>query len=172
MGWRFVCEQPVDRSSGDVVSRRRLVTGMATGLATAAAFGGVATEASAQTAREGAAPSHLRFLNPPTSPKNPAYTQAIEATVPARILYLSGQQGLDVDDKLAGSPGDFRAQAEQAFLNIKGALAAAGAAWSMSSSSTTTSSTFARISKFCAISVPRISIRPANRRAPWCRSAS
>jgi enamine deaminase RidA (YjgF/YER057c/UK114 family) len=126
MGWRFVCEQPVDRSSGDVVSRRRLVTGMATGLATAAAFGGVATEASAQTAREGAAPSHLRFLNPPTSPKNPTYTQAIEATVPGRILYLSGQQGLDVDDKLAGSPGDFRAQAEQAFLNIKGALAAAG----------------------------------------------
>ena len=83
MGWRFVCEQPDGRPGDDEVSRRRLVTGMATGLGTAAAFGGVATEASAQTARGGAAPPHLRFLNPPTSPKNSAYTQAIEATCPA-----------------------------------------------------------------------------------------
>jgi enamine deaminase RidA (YjgF/YER057c/UK114 family) len=108
----------VSPSTDDDVSRRRLVTGAAA----IAAFAGAATDAIAQ----GAAPAQLRFLNPSTSHKNPGYTHAVEATLPGRILYISGQQGLDVDDKVVGAPGDFRAQAEQAFLNIKGALAAAG----------------------------------------------
>jgi len=38
----------------------------------------------------------------------------------------AGQQGRDLNNKIVGAPGDFRAQAEQAFLNIKGALDAAG----------------------------------------------
>ena len=104
------------------VSRRHLVTGMAA----IAAFGAATSEAVAQATPGSAAPSHLRFLNPPTSPKNGSYTHAVEATVPGRILYISGQQGLDINDKLVGAPGDFRAQAEQAFLNIQGALKVAG----------------------------------------------
>src|SRR5689334_661186 len=102
--------------------RRHLVTGMAA----VAAFFGVSAEAAAQVAPAGAAPRHLRYLNPPTNPKNPSFTQAIEATTPGRILTIAGQQGLDVTGKLVGAPGDFRAQAEQAFENIKGLVAAAG----------------------------------------------
>ena len=109
-------------SSPLALPRRHLVTGMAA----AAAFSGITAEASAQTAPASDGPRHLRYVNPPTSPKNGAYTQAIEATTPGRILYISGQQGLDVNDKLVGAPGDFRAQAEQSFENIKGILAAAG----------------------------------------------
>jgi enamine deaminase RidA (YjgF/YER057c/UK114 family) len=102
--------------------RRHLVTGMAA----IAAFSGVSAEAAAQGAPAGETPRHLRYLNPPTNPKNGSFTQAIEATTPGRILYIAGQQGLDVNGKLAGAPGDFRAQAEQAFENIKGLVAAAG----------------------------------------------
>jgi enamine deaminase RidA (YjgF/YER057c/UK114 family) len=103
--------------------RRHFVTGMAA----VAAFGSVSAEAAAQGASSGEAPRHLRYLNPPTSPKNGAYTQAIEATTPGRILTISGQQGLDVHDNLVGAPGDFRAQAGQAFENIKGILTRDGA---------------------------------------------
>jgi enamine deaminase RidA (YjgF/YER057c/UK114 family) len=105
----------------DDVSRRHLVTGMAA----IAAFGAATSEALAQ-AVPAAAPAHLRFLNPQTSFKNPGFTHAVEAVVPGRLIYIAGQQGRDVNNKIVG-PGDFHAQAEQAFLNIKGALGAAGA---------------------------------------------
>ena len=108
-------------ASNDDLSRRRLVTGAAV----IAALGGATAEALAQGA-PGGAPGNLRFLNPPTSFKNPGFNHAVEATGPGRILYIAGQQGRDVDNKIVGAPGDFRAQAEQAFLNIKGALDAAG----------------------------------------------
>jgi enamine deaminase RidA (YjgF/YER057c/UK114 family) len=103
--------------TNDNPSRRRLVTGAAV----AAALGGATAEALAQ-----GAPGNLRFLNPPTSFKNPGFNHAVEATGPGRIVYIAGQQGRDVDNKIVGAPGDFRAQAEQAFLNIKGALGEAG----------------------------------------------
>jgi enamine deaminase RidA (YjgF/YER057c/UK114 family) len=105
----------------DAPSRRRIVTGAAV----VAALGGATAEALAQGAPGGAA-GNLRFLNPPTSFKNPGFNHAVEATGPGRILYIAGQQGRDIDNKIVGAPGDFRAQAEQAFLNIKGALGAAG----------------------------------------------
>ena len=47
--------------------------------------------------------------------------------VPGRIVFISGQLGLDIDNKIVGAPGDFRAQAEQTFVNLKNALAAVGA---------------------------------------------
>ena len=103
--------------TGDDLSRRHIVTGAAV----VAALGGATAEALAQEA-----PGNLRFLNPPTSFKNPGFNHAVEAIGPGRILYIAGQQGRDVDNKIVGAPGDFRAQAEQAFLNIKGALGAAG----------------------------------------------
>jgi enamine deaminase RidA (YjgF/YER057c/UK114 family) len=103
--------------ANDKPSRRRLVTGAAA----IAALGGATTEALAQ-----GAPGNLRFLNPPTSFKNPGFNHAVEAIGPGRIVYIAGQQGRDIDNKIVGAPGDFRAQAEQAFLNIKGALGAAG----------------------------------------------
>jgi enamine deaminase RidA (YjgF/YER057c/UK114 family) len=98
----------------DDLSRRHLVTGVAV----VAALGGATAEALAQGA-PGAAPGNLRFLSPPTSFKNPGFNHAVEATGPGRIVYIAGQQGRDIDNKIVGAPGDFRAQAEQAFLNIK-----------------------------------------------------
>jgi enamine deaminase RidA (YjgF/YER057c/UK114 family) len=106
----------------DGVSRRGLVTKAAV----VAALGGAVSEASAQGASSASGATNLRFLNPETSFKNPGFTHAVEVIGPGRLLYIAGQQGRDVNNKIVGAPGDFHAQAEQAFLNIKGALNAAG----------------------------------------------
>ena len=68
-----------------------------------------------------------RFLNPPTLYKPPGYSHVVEISGPGRIVYIAGQLGLDVQGKLVGAPGDFRAQATQAFENLRLALTAAGA---------------------------------------------
>src|SRR5580698_4498503 len=107
--------------SNDDLSRRHLVTGAAV----VAALGGATAEALAQGAPGGAA-GNLRFLNPPTSFANPGFHHAVEAMGPGRIVFIAGQQGRDLDNKIVGAPGDFLAQAEQAFRNIEGALKAAG----------------------------------------------
>ena len=67
-----------------------------------------------------------RFQNPPSIAKPSGYTHVVEASSPGRIIYIAGQLGLDVDNKIVGAAGDFRAQAEQTFVNLKNALAAAG----------------------------------------------
>lgn len=71
-----------------------------------------------------------RFLNPATMPATRGYTHLVETTAPGRTIYLSGQLGMTLDGKFAGAPGDFRAQATQAFENMKAALAAVGADFS------------------------------------------
>jgi enamine deaminase RidA (YjgF/YER057c/UK114 family) len=71
-------------------------------------------------------PKH-KFLNPDTIAKPVGYTHVVEPTGPGRIIFISGQLGLDIDNKIVGAPGDFRTQAEQVFANLKNALAAAGA---------------------------------------------
>ena len=68
-----------------------------------------------------------RFLNPATLSKPPGYSHVVEIAGPGRIVYLAGQLGVDIEGKVVGAPGDFRAQAEQTFENIKAALAAVGA---------------------------------------------
>jgi enamine deaminase RidA (YjgF/YER057c/UK114 family) len=68
--------------------------------------------------------SNTRFINPPTIAKPPGYTHVVEVTGPARIVYIAGQLGLDQGGNLVG---DFRAQVEQAFANLKAALDAVGA---------------------------------------------
>jgi len=80
-------------------------------------------------------PSNPRFINPETIAKPPGYTHVVEVTGPGRTIYIAGQLGFDAAGKLAGGgggggaagAGDFRAQAEQAFLNLEAALAAVGA---------------------------------------------
>jgi enamine deaminase RidA (YjgF/YER057c/UK114 family) len=69
----------------------------------------------------------LRFINPATIAKPPGYTHVVEVSGPGRIVYIAGQLGLGLDGKLAGAPGDFRAQAKQAFENLRNALAAVDA---------------------------------------------
>jgi enamine deaminase RidA (YjgF/YER057c/UK114 family) len=70
-----------------------------------------------------------RFINPATISKPPGYTHVVEATTPGRIVYIAGQLGLDIEGKVAGGPGDFRAQARATFENLKNALAAVGASF-------------------------------------------
>ena len=69
----------------------------------------------------------IRHLNPTTLAKPPGYTHVVEVTGPGRTVYIAGQLGLDLDNKLAGQPGDFRAQCTQAFENLGLALASVGA---------------------------------------------
>jgi len=64
-----------------------------------------------------------RFLNPPTIHAPRGYTHVVEATGPGRIVYIAGQLGVDPGGNMGG---DFRAQAVQAFENLKAALAAVG----------------------------------------------
>ena len=70
-----------------------------------------------------------RFLNPATiaPPPGNGYTHVVETTGPGRTIHIAGQLGLRRDGSLAGEPGDFRAQAEQAFENLRAALEAVGA---------------------------------------------
>jgi enamine deaminase RidA (YjgF/YER057c/UK114 family) len=63
-------------------------------------------------------------MNPSAIAKPGGYTHVVEVTGPARIVYIAGQLGLKPDGTIAG---DFRAQATQAFENLKAALAAVGA---------------------------------------------
>jgi enamine deaminase RidA (YjgF/YER057c/UK114 family) len=69
----------------------------------------------------------VRFSNPKTLAKPPGYTYVVEASVPGRTVYIAGQLGLDLDNKLLGAPGDFRSQCAGAFDNLGKALAAVGA---------------------------------------------
>jgi enamine deaminase RidA (YjgF/YER057c/UK114 family) len=73
-------------------------------------------------------PKH-KFLNPDLIAKPVGYTHVVEPAAPGRIVFISGQLGLDLDGKVVGAPGDFRAQAEQTFVNLKNALAAVGASF-------------------------------------------
>ena len=113
-------------ATNDDLSRRRRVTGKAA--VVAAPFGGATAEALAQGA-PGGAPGSLRFLKASAGPvsANPGFNHAVEATGPGRIVYIAGQQGRDIDNKIVGAPWRFpgAVKAEQAFLNIKGALGAA-----------------------------------------------
>lgn len=72
-----------------------------------------------------ASPEHIQFLMPDTLANTPGYTQVVKVTG-GQTIYLSGQVALDASRDLVG-PGDFRAQAQQVFENLKAALAAAGA---------------------------------------------
>jgi enamine deaminase RidA (YjgF/YER057c/UK114 family) len=67
-----------------------------------------------------------RFLNPATLPPSRGYTQVVEVPAGERMVYVSGQVPLDRSGNLVGG-GDFRRQAEQVFVNLERALAAAGA---------------------------------------------
>jgi len=69
----------------------------------------------------------VKFIKADTLPPSPGYSQA--ATVSSgRLVYVAGQVAMDPSGKLVG-PGDFRAQAEQTFENLKAALAASGASF-------------------------------------------
>ena len=71
--------------------------------------------------------ANAKFLNPATLAKPPGYSYVVDTGGPNRTIYLAGQLGLDMDNKLLGVPGDFRSQCVGAFQNLGKALAAVGA---------------------------------------------
>ena len=67
----------------------------------------------------------IQFLNPPTLPPPPGYSQLAVVSGGALIV-IAGQVALDTDGTVVG-PGDFALQATQVFRNLIAALEAAGA---------------------------------------------
>lgn len=67
----------------------------------------------------------IRFINPIDLPRPFGYSHVAEVSG-GKTIYLSGQVALDQSGTLIG-PGDLRAQTQQVFKNLKGALAAVGA---------------------------------------------
>lgn len=71
--------------------------------------------------------SNARYLNPQVLFAPPGYSHVVEVSGPGRTIYIAGQIGADRNFKIAGDPGDVRAQIIQAFENLKLALAEVGA---------------------------------------------
>lgn len=69
----------------------------------------------------------MKSINPAALHQPVGYTHVVE-TGPGRTLYVSGQVALDAEGRLVGA-GDLKAQAEQAFRNLRAALASAGASF-------------------------------------------
>jgi reactive intermediate/imine deaminase len=69
----------------------------------------------------------VKFVKSDTLPPSVGYSQAVTVGS-GRLVYIAGQVAMDSSGKLVG-PGDFRAQAQQIFENLKVALAASGASF-------------------------------------------
>ena len=80
---------------------------------------------SSQEERSARAEFSRTFMTPKESPPPVGYSHIAKVSN-ATLIYLAGQVPMDVSGTLVG-PGDFKAQAEQVFRNIRIALNAAGA---------------------------------------------
>jgi enamine deaminase RidA (YjgF/YER057c/UK114 family) len=65
------------------------------------------------------------FINPPTLAAPRGYSHVVTATG-GKMVFIAGQVAFDTKGEIVGK-GDLRAQATQAYANLKAALAAAGA---------------------------------------------
>ena len=72
--------------------------------------------------------AEARYINPPGLAKPTGYTHVVLAA-DGRTVYIAGQVAFDSTGALVGA-GDFRAQAERVFANLRIALASAGATFS------------------------------------------
>ncbi|HUR54319.1 MAG TPA: RidA family protein, partial [Gemmataceae bacterium] len=66
-----------------------------------------------------------QYINPPTLNPTNGFSHVVTATG-KKTIYVSGQVSVDEKAEVVGK-GDFRAQVEHTFENLKAALAAAGA---------------------------------------------
>jgi enamine deaminase RidA (YjgF/YER057c/UK114 family) len=71
-------------------------------------------------------PATVQHLNPPELPQNPAFTNVVAVTGPARTVYVGGQNAVSATGEIVGKD-DVGAQSAQVFQNIEIALASAGA---------------------------------------------
>jgi enamine deaminase RidA (YjgF/YER057c/UK114 family) len=97
---------------------------MARSLALGITIGLAVVSATAARAQGGEA----RYINPPGLTKPTGYTHVVVAA-DGRTVYIAGQVAFDSTGALVGA-GDFRAQAERVFANLRIALASAGATFS------------------------------------------
>ena len=67
----------------------------------------------------------IKRLNPDTLHKNPGFTQVAVVAQSAKLVYVGGQNGVDLSGKVVSK--DFGSQTEQAYRNVIAALEAAGA---------------------------------------------
>jgi enamine deaminase RidA (YjgF/YER057c/UK114 family) len=70
----------------------------------------------------------LQRLNPKALSAPRGYTHVVAAEGARKLVFVSGQVSWGPDGAVVGR-GDMRAQAEQVFANLTGALRAAGAGW-------------------------------------------
>jgi enamine deaminase RidA (YjgF/YER057c/UK114 family) len=68
---------------------------------------------------------NIQHINPPALNNSPAYTQAVSAK-PGTIIWLSGQVAQNSKGEVVGK-GDLKAQLNQAWENVRLALAGSGA---------------------------------------------
>ena len=68
----------------------------------------------------------IQHLNPDGMHSNPAYTQAVVVSGPAKTIYIGMQNAVDAAGNVVG-PGDLARQTEQTLKNVEMCLAAAGA---------------------------------------------
>lgn len=68
-----------------------------------------------------------RFINPPGLTKPTGYTHVV-VSADGRTAYIAGQVAFDSTGRVVG-PGDFQAQAERVFGNLRVALASVGASF-------------------------------------------
>jgi enamine deaminase RidA (YjgF/YER057c/UK114 family) len=71
--------------------------------------------------------TQLQHINPDGLNKNPAFTNVITVTGPAKTIYIGGQDAIDGAGQIVGK-GDIKRQTEQVLNNLQTALKAAGAA--------------------------------------------
>jgi enamine deaminase RidA (YjgF/YER057c/UK114 family) len=69
--------------------------------------------------------STARYINPPRLVTPSGYTHVV-VSADGRTVYIAGQVAFDSTGKVVGD-GDFRAQAEQVYANLRRALASVGA---------------------------------------------
>jgi Putative translation initiation inhibitor, yjgF family len=68
----------------------------------------------------------VEHINPDGLSKNPAFTQVVTVTGPAKTIYIGGQDAVDASGNIVGK-GDIKLQVEQVFKNLQTALNASGA---------------------------------------------
>lgn len=73
-----------------------------------------------------AEPGRVEHINPAGMHRNPAFTQVVAVTGPAKTVYVGGQDAVNAQGIVVGE-GDIAAQTEQVMANMQTALAAAGA---------------------------------------------
>ena len=111
----MTCENDSVSMRQQSASRREFVTAVTAAAAASAAVAPASAQAQVGT--------NVRHSNPPGMTQPAAYSQVVEINGPHRLIFVAGQTGVDASGKAAQG---FRAQAVQAFTNIKTALASVG----------------------------------------------